>query len=335
MKKSLVITTIATVLVIVVALTTATFAWFSSSNTTTATGTFTAQSTNAAFTFYPYKSNDTATESYDYGNGLTTLDFSTTADAEDRVDKFGVFTLSEMRGYIPVNVISATPEVIPSGNWGGLPGSKFYTGYEAGKGTGNQPIIDDAYYGALNAGEFANAGAPNMARFELSNGKEDKKELKIDVKITAQGNAQDIGMANAMRFIIIGVPYAGIVGGPENSAKPFIIGTQYEYGGLGSSDLSTNHQDIQLEATKTATATDYNDFTSEGAGYADLQGLKTISSVNGTIDYSFASAENMFIDGTKSYEIYLYIWMDGSVIKDGSKGGAVQFTINFTDPKAE
>lgn len=329
MKKSLVITTIATVLVIVVALTTATFAWFSSSNQTTATSSFAAQTTNAVFTFYPWLSNQ---NNYDYGNGQTTLDFTTATDTSDASGKFGIFTTTDMKAYVPTAVIDATTPKTMTDNWAGLPGEQFYTANVSGK------ELNNAYLTALKPSDnFSNGGAPNVARFLLLNGKTEQKKVDITVTVTAQGKTQDIGVADGLRFVMIGVPYN------SNSGQAFVIGTEYAYDGIPESvDLTSTHTFTPEAYSSARTDADeseegfvssYNGFT----GYAKLVEPVSVGvNTSGTNTYTYTNADSgILIDAQKAYEVYLYVWLDGSVITDGSAGGAVSFAINFTDPDAQ
>lgn len=322
MKKSLVITTIATVLVIVVALTTATFAWFSSSNQTTATSNFAAQTTNAVFTFYPYQSNQSQ---YDFGNGQTTLDFTTATDTTDAAGKFGIFTTTEMKAFVPTALIDASTPATMTGNWSGLPGAPFYTANSNGNDLNNA-------YLAVNSpsDNFANGGSPNVARFLLYNGKAEQKKVDIEVVVTAQGKAQDIGVADGLRFLMIGVPYNG------NSGTAFVIGTEYVYDGVPDSTTIKNDTSSSFtpETYTPANTASYGTF--DATGYVGLQTSKSVGvNTSGSNTYTFTNADSgIVIDTQKAYEIYLYVWLDGSVITDGSAGGAVSFAINFTDPEA-
>lgn len=334
MKKSLVITTIATVLVIVVALTTATFAWFSSSSETAASGIFTAQASNADFTFYPYMSTKSG---YDYSNGQTLLDFSTAVQTSDAASVYGVFTLDNMKPFVPKTLVgnAASPVTIQSGNWAGLPGEAFYTGTVSSDGK----TLNTVYTGAQAYTNYGTAGAPNIARFELYNPTKGQgavaKDLDITMTITGQGNAADIGVGNAIRFVMIGVPsVAGDISAENTDGKTFIIGTQYKYGGVGS--FTDGAEGVSLSTYSEAKDTSgYTKFPSDG--YKELKSLGTMGTeTNGTITYSFDAATTQIkVSPGASYEIYLYIWMDGATVKDGSKGGKVAIEINFAVPSQD
>lgn len=325
MKKSLVITTIATVLVIVVALTTATFAWFSASSKNEVTSDFTAQTSNAVFTFYPWSSGN---NQYDYANGSSSLDLTQFTTLDTEKGHGGFITRENMKPYVPFETINADTPVVMTGNWAGLPGEEFYTAQD----TNGQ--LTDAYKTPTNsaaadvATQIANAGFANVARFELVNGKNVAKNVDISVTITGKGNSPDVAVAEEMRVILIGVPSADNTG-----AKKFIVGTEYKSGG-DPADWSDSFTEGSYVSN---TTTSYSTFT-QGGGYANLITPNSMNrDPNGTLTYSFpykiaaSTFSGISIAAGESYDIYLYIWLDGSEITDGGAGGAVDLKINFLD----
>ena len=330
MKKSLVITTIATVLVIVVALTTATFAWFSASSNNEVTSNFTAQTSNAVFTFYPWSSGN---NQYDYANGSSSLDLTQFTTLDTNSGHGGFITIENMKPYVPFETINADTPVVMTGNWAGLPGEAFYTAQD----TNGQ--LTDAYKTPTDsdtptddsltvAAQMSNSGLANIARFELVNGKNVAKNVDISVTITGKGNSPDVAVAEEMRVILIGVPSADNTG-----AKKFIVGTEYVSGG-DPADWSDSFTEGSYVSN---TTTSYSTFT-QGGGYANLITPKSMNrDPNGTLTYSFpykiaaSTFSGISIAAGESYDIYLYIWLDGSEITDGGAGGAVDLKINFLD----
>ena len=334
MKKSLVITTIATVLVIVVALTTATFAWFSASSNNEVTSNFTAQTSNAVFTFYPWSSGN---NQYDYANGSSSLDLTQFTTLDTEKGHGGFITIENMKPYVPFETINPSTPVVMTGNWAGLPGEAFYTAQE------NNGQLTDAYKTPTDsdtptdgsddvATQMGNSGFANIARFELVNGKNAAKNVDISITITGKGNSPDVAVAEEMRVILIGVPSADNAG-----AKPFIVGTEYVSGGDPTVWDDTFTEGIYVNNTTTS-------YTQEGSAYKEYTGyvnLITPASMNrnpgGTLTYSFpykiaaSTFSGISIAAGASYDIYLYIWLDGSEITDGGAGGAVDLKINFLD----
>lgn len=326
MKKSLVITTIATVLVIVVALTTATFAWFSASSNNEVTSSFTAQTSNAVFTFYPWSSGN---GQYDYANGSSSLDLTQFTTLDTNAGHGGFITIENMKPYVPFETINADTPVVMTGNWAGLPGEEFYTAQD----TNGQ--LTDAYKTPTNsaaaevASQIANAGFANVARFELVNGKSVNKNVDISVTIRGKGNSPDVAVAEEMRVILIGVP-----SGDNTGAKPFIVGTEYVSGG----DPAVWSDSFAEGSYVSNTTASYSTFTADGDGYANLITPASMNrDPNGTLTYSFpykiadSTFSGISIVAGASYDVYLYIWLDGSEITDGGAGGAVDLKINFLD----
>lgn len=328
MKKSLVITTIATVLVIVVALTTATFAWFSSAGQTQATSSFTAQTNNAAFTLVPWSSGN-GNGTFDTGNGSAIIDLTSASTIDNNAGRFGLWTTTDMKPYMPTSVINAaSPKEVTGNNWGGIPGADFFTAAS----TGNDKVVSQ-----VTAVKYANdsastIGFPNVAKLQLFNHKAVEQQVQIEVSITSS-EARGALLANALRFLIIGVP-----NDTSNSAS-FVFGTQYEYsisgstnGGTGSlytpTDTPTDLTDVSYPGT--ATNTDYGTI-----GLADLHNIKEQNQPTETI-YTMSDTEGKVkLAASKAYTLYIYVWMNGSTATESLGGGQVNFEINFTAPEAE
>lgn len=336
MKKSLVITTIATVLVIVVALTTATFAWFSSSSSNTVSSNFSAQTSNAVFTFYPWSSGSS---DYEFSNGSTSIDFSQYTSIDDVAGKGGLFTVSEMKAYVPLKQIVADASEVLTGNWAGLPGAQFYTAQQSPTdktNLSNAAKTPKSYGDSENGASLSNAGMVNVARFMLSNGKDENKNVDINITIQGTGNSPDIAVAEALRVFIIGKP-----SGDNTGAKPFIVGTEYAYDGVPTGVETTWSATFTAENYTTANTASYSTFTTTGGGYANLIAPGSMNrDPAGKIEYKFpykiadSNFSGISIVSGEYYEVFLYVWLDGSKITDGGSGGAVSFSINFLDSSA-
>ena len=173
MKKSLVITTIATVLVIVVALTTATFAWFSAGTTSAVSSSFSAQADNAAFSFRRWIGND----AYDV-NSTTTIDFTDVSYGnETNHTNYAIWSSTGMVAVAPITEITTgTPATMTSANSNmkvlGLPGANFYSA-QANGSNANVSAVTYLDPTALKVPASADVAIayPNVARFMLVNGK--------------------------------------------------------------------------------------------------------------------------------------------------------------------
>ena len=343
MKKSLVITTIATVLVIVVALTTATFAWFSSSQTTNLTSTFQAQASNAVFNMYKYESGPTGNYAF---TPNTSIDFTDISNGS--IGQYGYWTTSNMAAMAPQVLITEGAVNSSNGNLKGLPNAAFYT---ASSDDGSN--LTDIRVLSMN--DTGSATAPNVARFKLENGTTSTKAVKITVTVnpTNPDTTVDIQATAALRFLMIAVPTDKA---DTTRNKGFVFGTQYEYGLLSgvtpfvftdvknntSPDVST--PDGIPDAGDTNSNSDYNlantDAYSSYSGYQvqltaagapSQQGLKyELNATLGEEDDKTAANYTGAKLGTKdSFEIYLYVWYDGPSSGGQMSMGSVAFTINF------
>ena len=346
MKKSLVITTIATVLVIVVALTTATFAWFSSSQTTNLTSTFQAQASNAVFNMYKYESGPTGNYAF---TPNTSIDFTDISNGS--IGQYGYWTTSNMAAMAPQVLITEGAVNSGNGNLKGLPNAAFYT---ASSDDGSN--LTDIKVLSMN--DTGSATAPNVARFKLENGTTSTKAVKITVTVnpTNRDTTVDIQATAALRFLMIAVPTDKT---DTTSNKGFVFGTQYEYGLLGGDAGTTpfDFTDAKNNSTQAATpdgipdagdtnsnsdydladTAAYNSYSSgyqvqlTAAGKPSQQGLKyALNATLGEEDDKTAANYTGAKLGTKdSFEVYLYVWYDGPSSGGQMSMGSVEFTINF------
>ena len=347
MKKSLVITTIATVLVIVVALTTATFAWFSSSQTTNLTSTFQAQASNAVFNMYKYESGPTGNYAF---TPNTSIDFTDISNGS--LGQYGYWTTSNMAAMAPQVLITEGAVNSGNGNLKGLPNAAFYT---ASSDDGSN--LTDIRVLSMN--DTGSATAPNVARFKLENGTTSTKAVKITVTVnpTNPDTTVDVQATAALRFLMIAVPTDKA---DTTSNKGFVFGTQYEYGLLGG-DAGTTHFNFTDAKNNTdegdstpdgipdagdtnsnsdydlADTAAYNSYSSgyqvqlTAAGKPSQQGLKyALNATLGEEDDKTAANYTGAKLGTKdSFEVYLYVWYDGPSSGGQMSMGSVEFTINF------
>lgn len=341
MKKSFVITTIATVLVIVVALTTATFAWFSSSQTTNLSSTFQAQASNAVFNMYKYESGSTGNYAF---TPNTAIDFTDITNGS--AGQYGYWTTGNMAAMAPQVLIKETNVDNSNGNLKGLPNTAFYTA-SSDDGTNLKDIK------VLSMTETGTATAPNVARFKLENGTTSNKAVKITVTVKPSNtnNTVDIQATAALRFLMIAVPNDTT---DTTNNKGFVFGTQYSYNLLSDTtpfvftDVKDNETsdptpDGIPDAGDTNSKSKYN--TAQNSDYEALYSTSQVLltkagdaspvgltyALNTTLSGSTAAAD---YDGAKLgvkdyYEIYLYVWYDGPSSGGQMSQGSVAFTINF------
>lgn len=316
MKKSLAITTIATILVIVVALTTATFAWFSTSGDTKAEANFKAQASSANFALYKFES---ATGGGAYSlTSNSVIDFSEASATSPSASSFGIWTAENAKAYAPVELIGIdTPTVISGNDWGGLPKARFYNAASE-NGTKLTDVVEVKYDGT------GSVGTPNVARIKLENFKDSVQKLKIQVVVdpngTGEGTAYDLRMAEATRFLIVAKPVGGANGG-----KTVVFGTHYAYGGVTGEPGSLNGTVDSVTYTNTADT----GYTTEGNNIADMHApAKLGNTATAKAEYS-SSAGNFTLASGDELELYIYVWMDGPTAGTQLSNGTVLFTVNF------
>ncbi len=335
MKKSLVITTIATILVIVVALTTATFAWFSSGDESNVTSSFTAQADNAAFSFSKWEGTDYAVTS------STTIDF-TDAEGLYGTNPYAYWSTNGMKAVAPINEINLTTvDTFASGEVAGgmagtgLPGEAFYSAQAVAGNTSVNAIkyLDpkSLVYASGTALEY-----PNIARFSMTNIKDYTQAVQATVTITPTDpqSSNDVRAASALRFVIIAQPLSGDPTG-------FVLASQYNYGiKNGGTDVFTDGGTVP--SNQTATNATYT-----AVSTADEDGVKRIIAAKSLVGQSSAEytllAAGLPAESTEaatytkakmapgaSYAIYMYVWLDGTTVGSSASTGSFTFTLSFT-----
>ena len=341
MKKSLVITTIATVLVIVVALTTATFAWFSTGSETAVNSQFTAQTDASVFRMYKWQDTAYSTEA----NNL--LDFGDVSYTS-KTSQYAYWSTSGMQAFRPIKEIDTNTIVTTAQNDTigglGLPGAEFFTANTSGSTLINVAKVDYAKLGAPEMG--GSLKSPNVARFQLENNQDTPIAVQVTVTITPAGSDNHVRMANAMKFLIIakpidsngdGVSEAPDAGDSSAGDIGFVFGTEYGYGlqgynfssGDGTSDTTaiagsvTGTSKNQAGKINYVTPINENEATPRTYNFIDPT---TFASVSGsTTAYNSAKLEP-----GHSYAIYLYVWLDGTLASGSAAEGQVTFNIGFT-----
>ena len=333
MKKSLVITTIATILVIVVALTTATFAWFSSGDESNVTSSFTAQADNAAFSFSKWEGTDYAVTS------STTIDF-TDAEGLYGTNPYAYWSTNGMKAVAPINEINlstvdtfAGSEVAGGMAGTGLPGEAFYSAQAV---AGNTSVNAIKYLDPKNL-VYASGTAleyPNIARFSMTNIKDYTQAVQATVTITPTDpqSSNDVRAASALRFVIIAQPLSGDPTG-------FVLASQYNYGiKNGGTDIFTG----TTPSSQTATNATYT-----AVSTADEDGVKRIIAAKSLVGQSSAEytllAAGLPAENTEaasyvkakmapgaSYAIYMYVWLDGTTVGSSASTCSFTFTLSFT-----
>ena len=309
MKKSLVISTIATVLVVVVALTTATFAWFTAGSVSQATAEFTISTAGGAIQITPWDKtqNNYAAAPYSGGTAMPlggydqSYEFSLAASNGATNDA----STNALNGYKPlVPKEELTTKVTDASVTGeqGLPGINFINAEQ--QGSKINVINTDA--------------RPVVARFRLDTIKDTvKAQIRVTLAVPADAPTTSYTAANNFKFVLFGVSAA-----PGENAQSFTFGTNYSYvTGPANAEISATG-----EVTPTYPSVTFTE-TLTGSEIEDAAEFGTINSGNPTrtVTLDFKMTAGVAV------ECYLYVWLDGQNATNTSSAGEVNFTLNFVD----
>lgn len=312
MKKSLVITTIATVLVIVVALTTATFAWFSTSSAANIENTFAVAASGSGADIYRWSRaannyEGVATTTWELGSYNTDFEWTSPGNAITG-------TAGNVTGYNPLMPQAILSDAVDGTT--GLPNINFVYASNQ-QNTANNP--------ASIASDADSKLHPIAVRFLLV-----PTYDSTTVTITATVEIDDatvranIDAAKAFRFAIIGTPSS-----PASATnQEFTFATNYKYLTNGFTF------DTEADPDNTIDTSDYSDsgYVSTAAGAA-----ATATSIVSVANYSTMSstttelAQTISFQATSAsqYDCVMYIWFDGSVVTNSTSNGSVSFTLGF------
>ena len=309
MKKSLVISTIATVLVVVVALTTATFAWFTAGSVSQATAEFTISTAGGAIQITPWDKtqNNYAAAPYSGGDAMPlggydqSYEFSLAASNGATENE----STNALNGYKPLvpkeELTDAVTDASVVGEQG-LPGINFINAQQ--QGSQINVINTDA--------------RPVVARFRLDTIKDTvNAQIRVTLAVPADAPTTSYTAANNFKFVLFGVSAA-----PGENAQSFTFGTNYSY--------VTKQDDTEISTTGTV-APKYQDVTFTetltGSAIEDAAEFETINSGNRTrtVTLDFKMTAGVAV------ECYLYVWLDGRYATNTSSDGEVNFTLNFVD----
>ena len=309
MKKSLVISTIATVLVVVVALTTATFAWFTAGSVSQATAEFTISTAGGAIQITPWDKtqNNYAAAPYSGGTAMPlggydqSYEFSLAASNGATNDA----STNALNGYKPlVPKEELTTKVTDASVTGeqGLPGINFINAEQ--QGSKINVINTDA--------------RPVVARFRLDTIKDTvNAQIRVTLAVPADAPTTSYTAANNFKFVLFGVSAA-----PGENAQSFTFGTNYSYvTGPANAEISATG-----EVTPTYPSVTFTE-TLTGSEIEDAAEFGTINSGNPTrtVTLDFKMTAGVAV------ECYLYVWLDGQNATNTSSAGEVNFTLNFVD----
>ena len=320
MKKSLVISTIATVLVVVVALTTATFAWFSSTDTAQSVASFEVSDSGGKFRIFPYELTNASAA------GATGAFSSSMTASLDLIDGIGstTYNTDALGGTVTVGDATTINPTAPKApltfktddSDAGLPNVQFISAQTA---TGGQINVTNA------------ASMPIVSRF-IVNTAEDAITLNITARLQQpEAERADMFAAQNFKFLLIGWS-------AEDNAttQSFVFGTDYSY--------VTGPESASIESTGNVTPTYIPvDITAYYASSGDGTLGKTntvltdatFPSITTTSLASGVEAKSGDIQMAAGVDVYctLYVWFDGQKMGDSASSSNLTFTLDFDEPE--
>ncbi len=332
MKKSMLLTTIAMIVVVVIALSTATFAWFSAAGQSAVEGTMTVQA-GKEFTI-KVSDGQTNPQWVDAGdtvniaeglNGIAPI--SPTIKINDTTTKYST----------AVTNTDTVPKVDKAS------GGKWYTVLG---GAGKYDNLKDATeqtpktyaYTALQVNK--NTAESNKAYLQLA--------------ISVPDNAGNLQALQGAR-VLMAITSFDMTNGNEKGTTWF--GTQYTYGGTGLVDdqggVVTNES--YKTATGTGTSADglvqlkvagtYGTLVAAVADYATgakdyetkdiFKSEKDKKGNNNPTIFRVLQHELTFEDITEPKTIQIWVWMDGHVVNDASSQKQISINVDFSETSLE
>ena len=315
MKKSLVISTIATVLVVVVALTTATFAWFTTSGVA---------ETSSKFIVAQSGGN---VDLYTWNKTLPTPSFNAAPIATREEMALGLYTgtyewdASHASGaYDPGTSTNAQTDYRPL-----MPVQVIDSTVTGNSETGNVglPDIDFIAAEAKTGGKIdvTNVGVkPVVARFQLQTGNASTTAtMTLSLEIPNPATPNDLKAAENVRIVILGTS-----ANPSATAQSFQFGTDYNY--------ITNAPATDDADDKTFTTPIYEtkEFITTGS-----EAAKTATEIIQKMSFAAISTDDLSVDQTISFQMtggvpvdcVMYLWLEGDSTDIGSSRGEFTFEL--------
>ena len=320
MKKSLVISTIATVLVVVVALTTATFAWFSTSQDSKVSGDFQISSAGGAFRLFPFDVTNATT-------GAGTFSLNAVSDF-DLVEAVGTRTYNAAamgaaveleEGELSTFNPSMPLDVLTWANNEGttLPSTNFVAANTVDTGGISVTDIDCK---------------PLVVRFQLDTTVTEGAEMLITMKVSsAQATDASLQTARSVRFVLFGLPDTG------DTSDAFVFGTDYQYMPPDTAEQAYPTPTYNSVAIADEYATGgghvFNNGTAVIKGIAsdDMKGIASTDMTNGK---NFTTDPISMVYGDVVY-CTLFLWFDGATMGDRAGDGQVSIEISFKQQQAQ
>lgn len=365
MKKSMVVTTIAMILVVVVAITTATFAWFSVSTSATVDGQFTAASGSATINLLDPQGKieygRTTKEEFDgvigsMGNWGSTLSLGSS---------------NEMQPLVPVvgSTLSGSEGGADTGLAGALATSNFNFANDAFTTTIKAPAYPDYVYGIQeNPGETVNGSSVDMflnlykqeanlwgdateyngkplqpslftATFYLANfSASDITDAPVTIAVTANEGANNVAVLNAARFMMAYTTIGAV-------SNTYIYSEGINYGVNYNQNLVYDKTTTELSKNNSAVTEGYTSAllikgaaAPSKAGTLDSGIAGAGGGSEGTVTKTFTATMNLASavnNKDNVVAVSLAVWLDGWELNNAGNAGAINFSLTVAQPTPE
>ena len=314
MKMSLVISTIATVLVVVVALTTATFAWFTTSGVANTSTNFTVAQSGGAVDLFTWNktlpvpgfNGAPILESEEMELGQYTESYEWDAEFAD-----GAYTPGDnsnaqtaYRPLMPTKILDSSVEDTETGQIG-LPNINFVAAEER---TGGQIKLTNV------------SVKPVVARFQLQTGfASTTAKLQLTVSIPASPTQNDVNAGKDVRIVIIGTSET-----PSTKAQSFMFGTSYQY-------ITNAPTQIIPDPDNSLITPAYSSYEIADANTSETNVVTNVNlSSFTTTTKSIQKTLSFQMTGGVPVDCVMYIWLEGNETEIGSSTGNFTIALNIT-----
>lgn len=325
MKKSTLITTIAMIVVVVVALSTATYAWFTNGTATQVTDTI---STTAASGWYLYGATFGAPSEVEGQEGERTVTYSATSDLELHLLNAGLFS--------PNAALSSSFNT--NGTMTGTyKDTMFFSAEQVGFGVVSEATVKTApSYTHVIPESNPQQTASNLNAIRIVNNNEDAQHCHLTILVS-------VGTSPATTAYVAGKKFRTYIVKDAESGNVF--NTEYYYGTAGAVNAAATigNNGATIAASTGANAPTYS---------TDAQGKTIINGTQPTSGYSIAATGNKFGDtvmaneekyytldfdlgSVEPYEainIVFYAWFDGWALDNTAAGADIKivYSVNGT-----
>lgn len=322
-------TTIATVLVVVVALTTATFAWFSAADTATASSEFTAQAISSKYSFFKWSSGANSPEviTGDWSVAATSVINFASEDGSLAIDpknqetaptdeggNFAYWNTEEIKPMMPTSqILDASTDSGRFDETSGIPVSAFKTAVSNDNGATLEQVGD------IQA---------NRARFKIrSNNTNSNFQIKVEFSTTDSQDSRAAQMLKSMRFLVVGKALdKETIGTSDNGYANFVFGTQYSYVENPTNKAAPSYKAASYEGTQVLLIENKESIETIASNQKITYTMNTTTLAARDVENASAT---FTLPNTASYEIVIYVWFDGQSANEASALKAISMNIEF------